>query len=158
MGEKNIFETAAKQLGKKKPPKKVAESTPPSSIPVENPQKSPPNFEKFKNNQDPETAEMMQKIKEMKQDLQNKIDFIQKKGGMLGQNFQNYINNPKNFNDIQWQEIQKAKQMLGDKIWKAIGAPIEQETDAPPSAPPVPHSGSRKAKTLGVRKKWIPIK
>lgn len=176
--EKNIFEAATKQFNKKKLDKsksleKAEKTSEQSSLPNSSepsppsppPPPPPPRQVKKKTNLvvDPETREMLEQIRQMKQDLQNKLELIQKKGGALGYGFKQFTQNKKNFTPEQWEDIQKAKRLLGDKIWNAIGKPappsLEQsqaDSTTPSISPPVP--GDRKGKTLGARKKWIPMR
>jgi hypothetical protein len=138
--EKNIFETAANRLSKKKQEPKVAK---------------PKSIHPFKHNKDPETEEMLKKMKDMKEDLKNKIDLIKNKNSAEAKQFKKMLENPSNFSKKEWNDIQKAKKLLGDKIWQAIGKP-ETPEEGLQSSPSNPMN--RKAKTLGSRKKWIPMR
>jgi hypothetical protein len=146
--DKNIFETAGK-LGKEQPPER--EAPPPKQAPL-------PDASRYR---DPEVDEMMKKIKEMKEDLQSQIESISKKSGLSYDKIRKMIENPKNFSPAAWERMQKNQQILGDKIWGALGK--RQAQHSSPSQEEQPQqrenkAGSRKAKTLGARKKWIPIK
>ena len=139
----NIFEAAAKKLARKKallsPSQEKAQSTPPQ----------PP-----KKHRDPEIREMMKKIDDMKQDLLKKMEYLQRTGGLTYEQVRAYMENPKNFTKTEWDKLQQTKNELGDKVWNALGEELK------PKAEHVRENveGERKGKTLGARKRWIPVK
>jgi|688.fasta_scaffold16531_13 hypothetical protein len=136
MEDKNIFETAAKKLGRQK---KSTKSTP---APIQ----------KKKRHSDPEIASMLQKIDDMKLDLQKKLDYIKNRMGWSNDQIQQFMNNPKNFPPKEWERIQQTKNALGDKVWAAIGLELKPKPRTRENI-----AGERKGKTLGARKKWIPM-
>jgi hypothetical protein len=136
-GEKNIFETAAKQLGRKKAGSDSSK------------QKSHPKT----SYKDPETQEMLKKIKDMKENLQNKVDVIKSKTGPKAEYFKKILENKYSLSPKERSEIELAKKVLGDKVWKSLGKSKSDEAAPAPTSP-----NKRKAKTLGIRKKWIPMR
>lgn len=137
--DKNIFETASKKL------KKHAKANS-SQVPS-------PKETKEKVHRDPEIAAMLKQIKDMKDDLQNKLDHIKNAAGWTNEDMQAYMNEPKNFSPKEWEKIEQSKNALGDKVWAAIGLELKPKPRTRENV-----AGERKGKTLGARKKWIPMK
>lgn len=141
--DKNIFEAVASQLGSKK-----KEANP--SKKKESPRKNPSPAATYK---DPETQEMLQKIKEMGDDLKNKLDNIKSKTGPAAEHFKKLLSNEYILSPKEFDEIELAKKLLETKVWESVGKPsLDEKSQAPAPAT------DRKAKTLGARKKWIPMK
>lgn len=135
--EKNIFETASHLLGKKKEPK--AKKTPPPAP--------------RRGHIDRETQEMMDKIKEMQEDLKAKFDYVEQKSELLGPNVTKYLQE-KNLTPAEVSFLEKAKSLLSDQLQNAVGLPPKGAIEASAPSPPT----KRKGKTLGARKKWMPVK
>lgn len=131
----NIFDTAAKKLSRGK--KRIPASARPAKEP--------------KPYRDPETQEMLQRIKEMKDDLDSKIEEIKNQTGPAAEHFKKLLTNQVELSPQEWDDIQLAKKLLGDKLWDSMN-----QVKEPPKAPPTP--SNRKGKTLGARKKWIPMR
>ncbi len=145
--DKNIFETASKQLGQggqKQEPKK--QKGPRSQRASPAPQAG---------YRDPEIAAMMKQVQDMKQDLQNKVESISKKSGLSYDDLKKAID-PKNFKPADLEVLKQKQEALKAKVMGAIGTPIASSGAAPKKRENV--AGERKAKTLGVRKKWIPMR
>lgn len=137
----NIFEAAAKKLARKKGktenvPKKLVQAAP---TPIQ---------------RDPEIREMLKKIDDMKQDLLNKMEYIYRTSGLTYDQVRRYMENPKNFSKKDWEKLQRTKEELGEKVWNALG----QELKPKAARERENVAGERKAKTLGARKRWIPMK
>lgn len=138
--DKNIFETAAKKLGRKdKKPE-----------PKEKKNVEPPPTRAYR---DPQVDAMMQQIREMNQDLKSQMESISKKTGLSYDELKKLVDNPKNFSPADWAFLQKNKQLLGDKVWGVVGIPNKPKAKQRENV-----AGERKAKTLGARKKWIPMR
>lgn len=144
--DKNIFETAASQLGKK--------SIKNTNIPAPTPSasaKTPPQPNQ-------ETTEMLAKIAEMKQDLQSKVQYIESKCEEKGQ-----LDIKRKLSPTELNAIEKSKELLESKVWKSVGLPQtlslpvntanSAQTETVQKGPT-----NRKGKTLGARKKWLPIR
>lgn len=136
--DQNIFETASKKLGGIKSKKKLPIH---SSVPQK------------KEHRDPEIAAMLKQIDDMKQDLERKFEVIRNKMGWSAEDVHEYLNNPKNFPPKEWEKIQQTKKALGDKVWAAIGTHLKPKPKTRENI-----AGERKGKTLGGRKKWIPMR
>lgn len=151
---KNIFEAVTRHLTPKKPETPKNKSNPkPTKL-------APPHHDTMAA-KDPELVAMMQKMREMKQDLQHKVDILVKRSGMKPDVLKKFMEDPKNFSKAEWEQIKNAKEVLGEQVWSSIGRPIDKKASTPtlsqpdPAAPPKPKD--RKSKTLGARKKWIPM-
>lgn len=134
--DKNIFDTASKKLGSKKKKGSAARPTPKKPV-----------------HRDPEIAAMLKQIDEMQNDLQNKFDHIKSQAGLTTEDIQDFMNNPKNFTPKQWEQIEQTKNELGNKVWAAIGLELKPKPRTRENI-----AGERKGKTLGGRKKWIPMR
>ena len=97
---------------------------------------------------------MMDKIIEMQEDLKAKFDYVERKSALLGPNIAKYLQE-KNLTPAEVRYLENAKSLLGIKVRKAVGVPPRGAAEAA-STPPTPTK--RKGKTLGARKKWMPVK
>ncbi len=143
--EKSIFDEASSQYGKKNKENKQARGVESKS------EVSAPN-----RYQERETQEIMDKIKQMQEDLQSKVQYIESKSELLGPQLANYLKRNKPLTSEELKFIEKSRGLLGEKIWNLLRGPDKSST-APPPASPIPPS-NRKHKTLGGRKKWMPVK
>lgn len=139
--EGNIFGFAGKQPEKgKKKPHELPSTTPPKSLP-------------FKGSTgDPEIDRMLNRLREMDQDLQNKMQRICELTGMTKNEIQRFIENPNNFTDAQWRKAQLDKEKLEQKIYAAIGMEAKKRVQKKKK---LKLAKERKGKTLGGRKGWI---
>ena len=152
--DKNIFETAAKKLGKNKgkqpsgpvPLKPVADKdpTPTPNRPII------PSLPR-----DPQTQAMLNKIRTMQADLQQRFELLYKTAKMSAEEFKAYLANPKNFSKKDWEFVQKNKNILEVKVWDTVGTELKPSTSGRKREN---LDQERKGKTLGARKKWIPMK
>lgn len=139
----NMFEAAAKKKGSKK--KEESKSSPKKKNAAE------PAKRKYK---DPEIDEMMRKIHDMRHDLLTKLEYIRYKAGLNFDDLQRFMDNPKNFTPAEWEKMQQTKMNIGEKAWAAIGVDLKEKAAQAKMVKP----GDRKHKTLGARKKWIPVR
>jgi|GEM_PF-3378239 len=152
--EKSLFETAAETLGSKKK-KNKASAGPRQPVPDRDVTKRKETIIP-KLPQDRETKEMLAKIRTMQSDLQSRFDLLYQKSGKTPEQLMDYLNNPKNFPKKDWEFIQKNKQILENRVWDVVGEELK----------PVPNKirtranldDERKGKTLGARKKWLPMR
>lgn len=157
--EKSLFETAAETLGSKK--KKKGKGSPPSEGPrrpvadVDPPKKGASPIQKLP--QDPEIREMMGKIRTMQTDLQSRFDKLYHDTGMDADQLKTFMGEPKNFLPKDWEFLQQNKKILEDKVWDAVG---EELKPSPQKAirTRANIADERKGKTLGSRKKWLPMR
>lgn len=157
--EKSLFETAAETLGKKKGKGKASPS------PTEGPRQPVPDKDVTKRRenpipkvpQDPEIREMLGKIKAMQSDLQARFNLLYQETGMDAERLKTFMDNPKNFLPKDWEYLQQNKQLLEEKVWTAVGEELRPTPDKKIRTRANP-ADERKGKTLGSRKKWLPMK
>ncbi len=139
--DKNIFDTATKKLTSKKLENSLSEK------PYKNIKKGQSS------KKDPEVVEMLEKIETMKQDLRDKMEAIKVKSGWSEEKIQQILDNPQHLSNKQLLSNQQNEQVLEGKIWAALGNELK-----PKKAKPTNLQSERLGKTLGSRKKWIPMK
>jgi len=94
---------------------------------------------------------MMRQIREMNQDLQSQMESVSKKSGLSYDELQRLVQ--KNVGPADLELLKKSMDELGDKIKGAVGTPNQPKPKQRENL-----AGERKAKTLGARKKWIPMR
>lgn len=143
----NIFEEASKRLGgsgKQKPLKKKVSESPSSA-----------NAAPLAPLSDTDVKSMLERMHFMNKDLENKLESVYTKTGMPKEEIHNFLENPNNFSSTVWNKIQEDMTSLEQKVWAAVGkhmkkSMLKKKTDK--------KSKERKGKTLGARKKWIPVR
>jgi uncharacterized protein YoxC len=128
--EKNIFETASGMFAKKNKSSHSKSST----------VKVVPQGRTL----DKETLEMLDKIQFMQKDLKAKMDYIEQQSAVLKK---------QKLSPEELKYIENSKELLENKIWSAIGKSSTQVEEANQN-----NTLKRKAKTLGARKKWLPMR
>ncbi|NGX43674.1 MAG: hypothetical protein K940chlam7_01974 [Chlamydiae bacterium] len=141
----NIFDEAAKRLGKKKKKK-----TTPSAAPLTDAETPTP--EPAITIEDEEAKEMLRKIHEMEDDLDSKMDHISQLSGMTKKEMHKFIENPNNFSSEKWGKAQKDKEALEKKIFGAIGIKAKNKILKKKKKK---ITKGRRGKTLGARKGWM---
>ncbi|PJD96127.1 MAG: hypothetical protein CK425_06910 [Parachlamydia sp.] len=114
------------------------------------------NFEK-KSYSDSEMTQMLEKINKMRRDLEKKLEDLHDQSGLTKEQLQAYLDNPQNVGTPQWQKIQQRREELSEKLYGMIGAE-ERIRAAKKNQEVEKNTKARKSKTLGNRKKWIPIR
>jgi hypothetical protein len=145
--DKNIFETVTRTLSKKKAAKSLAKSS------------SQPKEASVFNKVDNETQQMLNEAKQMHDDLEDKINYIKKNGGVVGKKLQDQEEGKLFLRPDQWEAIQQAQTLLGQKLGGFLKSSQIVSTEiSPPASSQRNIFNTRKGKTLGNRKKWIPVK
>lgn len=120
---------------------------------------------------------MLERMDEMRKDIDLKLENLMKPNGLTKERLQEYLNNPQNFTNEQWQFLQEKNQELSKKIWTTVEtvepivsiaeeaqpkleprtSPQSLKTDATSTGPAsaTPMQG-RKGKFVGSRRHWIP--
>ena len=142
----NISDEAARGLHKKKKKKKKHFSSAKTR-----PDAGPPPQPKIIST-DPEVISMLEKIKEMGNDLDDKMGHIFELSGMSKKEGLEFIENPNNFTPEQWQKAQAQKDELIDKFFKPLGMTAKKKFLEKKKK--ILAKG-RRGKTLGSRKGWI---
>jgi hypothetical protein len=146
--EFNIFKAAGNFIGKKKKKKSSSLSESPASGQHEiAPVTIAPSAY-----QDLGLEDMLKRLRHMDTDLQKKMQRICELSGMTKKEVERYVENPNNFNESQWQKMQKQKEQLEEQIFTVIGIKAKKRMLKKKKMKIV--KGHR-GKTLGGRKGWI---
>lgn len=138
----NIFDEAGKRFS---PPKK-SYAVPPAS---------PALPEAGAKLTDEQIAEMFERARRMKEEIESKLQEVYDKTGMTRKQVQNYMQNPKNFTVQEWQNIQIGRQDWEGRLYNLIGQEYKAKRE---KVVQDQNSKERKGKTLGARKNWIPMR
>lgn len=101
---------------------------------------------------DTEIDNMLKKLRDMDDDLQNRMDKIAELSGMSPKEVKRFIENPDNFPPEEWSRMQRKKDDLEKQIYSGIG--IEYQKRVMKKKKKKMQKG-RRGKTLGARKGWI---
>lgn len=109
-----------------------------------------------KQNRTEKVLKNLERIMKMRDDLAVKLDEIFKKANITPEILENFLNNPDNFTKEQWQNIQKQKELYKLKLSGLVSkkAIAKHKENLKKKAA----GGERSRKTLGGRKKWIPMR
>lgn len=103
----------------------------------------------------PEIESMLKKIRTMKVDLNTKLQLLYERGKRMGVDVDSIMGNPANFTPAQWAAMQRETEKLSEKIdevlFPILGPKKKTKTTAALTK-------ERKGKTLGSRKKWMPVR
>ncbi len=103
----------------------------------------------------PEIEAMLKKIRGMKTDLSTKLQLLYERGKRMGIDVEGIMGNPVNFTPAQWATIQRDKEMLSNKIDEVLFPILGPKKKTKSTAV---LTKERKGKTLGSRKKWMPMR
>lgn len=149
MSEKeNIFDTAAKTLGKNK--KKNVNGKPKAKAPTVTP------YVKV----DPELEMMLNRMHEIQDDLKAKLRSMYKQHGLTEEQVMNFLNNPKNLTPQEVEELKKAQELLKTQSSLSVLSSEQEQTKRlyKKAKKPEELKRERKGKTLGARKQWMPVR
>ncbi len=104
---------------------------------------------------EPEMKEIFGKIDNMRQEIVTKMENVFQKGGISQDELGEYLHNPDNFSDQEWKFVSGRRDEIMNDLWKLVGKNTK-EVHKKKKKKKV--SGERKRKTLGSRKKWIPMR
>jgi len=145
----NIFDEAGKQ-GKGLPSKKKEEAA--SSSPAVKPEKSKNIIVSLT---DSEIQEMFDRMLEMRRDLDKKTDELKNAISLSQQDVVKFFSNSKNFTPQEWSIIQQSRSDLEKRVWAVVGKDPKKVREKQLEEK---DTKSRKGKTLGSRRNWIPIR
>ena len=101
---------------------------------------------------DTEMDKMLNKLRNMDDDLQKRMEKVAELSGMSPNEVKRFIENPDNFPPEEWSRMQRQKDDLENKIYSGIG--IEYQKRVMKKKKKKIQKG-RQGKTLGARKGWI---
>ena len=141
----NIFEEAAR-FGKPKEPITKMTQVPSSSS-------------SSSDLSDVDLEKMMQKASQMKKEIDKNIADSLAQAGVDIKRLHDFVGNPNNFTQEQWQRFEQKKKQVEAKLKQLIKGDIALQDLKLAAAEPQPKSAGRKAQSLGAKKKnWMPIK
>lgn len=107
---------------------------------------------------DPELENLFSRGKSMRQEITKKLEVLHDKLGMNANEIKNYLENPENFDSKEWELLQRDREKLGQQLLLRTGIPNKKEKQAKEVIKEDANlSKSRKGKTLGSRRKWLPM-
>lgn len=101
---------------------------------------------------DTDVEKMLKKLRDMDDDLQNRMDKIAELSGMSPKEVKRFIENPDNFPPEEWSRMQRKRDALEKKIYAGIGVEYQKRVIKKKKRK---IAKGRKGKTLGARKGWI---
>lgn len=104
---------------------------------------------------DLEINTMLNKIYQMKDSIQTQLCEAYETGGISSSQIKNFLNNPNNFPPETWQKIQNQRDTLEKRIRDVLK--IYAKKTKAGHIIETGESKERKSKTLGARRKWIPM-
>lgn len=158
----NIFD-AAKKIAEKGTQKSSFPSRPSLASKPKSPAKPTPRPEPVKPAApvakepvlDPETEKIFEQMFKMRDELQNRLGDFYEKTGFSASEVEKFFNNPNNFTQEKWAKIQRDRSELEKKIYNVLGVEVKLQKQ---KVEKEQTSKERKAKSLGMRKNWIPIR
>jgi len=138
----NIFDPDFQRRASSKPAKKEPK---PKGIPLEKRRKTLM--------QDEEVKAMLDRIDAIKRDLREKVAILIEQHGYTPSTIKKYLNDPKNFTPEQWVSIQKQK----DEIAKVVGVAIDPLMRKQKKQIEKKQDDRAKNKSIGARKRWMPM-
>lgn len=106
---------------------------------------------------DPEINDMLNRMYQMREDIQTKLNDIYDKAGVSANQVKNFLDNPSNFPPDIWQRIQSQRDMFEKKISEVLSFYGKKKTKSHVGGAKGGISKERKSKTLGSRRNWIPM-
>lgn len=117
----------------------------------------------------PTIAAMLEKMNQMQQEIEDKIDEAVNKNGITRAQLNEYLNNPKNFTPEQFKFLKQSEEFISQRFWTAISktthmtrlnAPVKATAPTGTATASVttasPSTAKRgKVKSAGTRRKWI---
>lgn len=142
-------------MKRKKLKKKGIEKKPESENAKKPPSTKEPEKIEIYNGPDKEVRAMLMRIHEMKNDLEKKLTNIYEKAAISKIDIEEFLENSDNFTKKEWDRIQKNKEALIQNL-SLVFTPEDTVRRQPKSKEKL--TKERRGKTLGVRKKWIPVR
>lgn len=98
---------------------------------------------------------MIERMNEMRRDIDNKIEEVSKKHGISREQVMQYLSNPANFTPEQWAFLSGKQQAFFNNIQSNLGGAAELPAGKESSTTT---AENRKNKLAGSRRKWIPTR
>lgn len=111
-----------------------------------------------------EIYQMIDKMVKIHDEIERKLDDAFQKSGLTPKYIETYLSNPSNFNNAQWDSIQKKREQLLSQVGKKVNeaseslvSPIKAISKAEEKTTDKTEK-ERKTKMIGSRRNWIPIR
>lgn len=101
---------------------------------------------------DMDVEKMLKKLRDMDDDLQQRMDKIAELSGMSPREVKRFIENPDNFPPEEWSRMQRKRDDLEKQIYSGIGIEYQKQIMKKKKKK---IAKERRGKTLGARKGWI---
>lgn len=102
---------------------------------------------------DNEVKEMIDRIDTIKKELSEQVAVLIEKHGYTPNSIKKYLNDPRNFTPEQWLAIQKQK----EEIAKTVGVAIDPIMRKQKKLMEKKQDDRSKNKSIGARKRWMPM-
>lgn len=113
------------------------------------------NIPSIKKLLDPELESRFSEIEKIHNEIEKKLDDVYSQSTFSKKSITDYLDNPNNFNSLQWAQIEKRRQEFQDQIWSILG---KKQKDKAMKKSEGKLAKEGKGKTLGSRKKWMPMR
>jgi hypothetical protein len=149
----NVFGSSAKK--QKKKAEKDPSSPPTGSYPP------PPTTHRTRTSVkiptlNPEVTEMLNRMDSMRRELEDKVNEIVQKSGWSKDRVWGFLNKTKQFKQEQWEKMENEVNSFNLKVWTSLGWEWSVKT---PKHDVVQHvSQEKKARMIGGRRRWIPMR
>lgn len=101
-----------------------------------------------------EVMKMIEKYRKMHDQLDRQLDEVYQKSGFTPRQIQDYLANPNNFNEQEWERIQKKRQ----EFEKSFNVKKEGGLAKPLLNQQFKETKPRRTKNVGVRRNWIEVR
>lgn len=105
----------------------------------------------------PQTEALLERVQRLRRELENKLEEFYSKTGLKDSDIKVFLANSSNFSPSEWEFVKKYRAMLYAQFSQQTHYKIAEKKVAI-SDEPEGLSKIRKTKTLGSRKKWLPMK
>lgn len=111
-----------------------------------------------------ESMQMLKHMKEMHEEINGMMNVVLEKTGWSPKYLKTYLQNTSNFNDADWESLQQQRQELMNSIKtpKDLRDEEVRAKKAPTLRENAPHdpkiAKERRSKTVGARRKWLPMR
>ncbi len=137
---------------KPKPAPKPAAAPRPVSQPHPSAPPRPQPIERMKT---AEFRKAFKKIEQMHDELDKQLGETYQRSGLSLERIKSFLENPNNFNKIEWERVQKERLSRAERIWSIVG---EEAKTQMLKEVKKKSAEEKKGKFLGSRKKWIPMR
>lgn len=107
---------------------------------------------------DEELKKQLSLAKEKHKEIEQQLETFLMKSGLSKEMIKTFLDNPNNFTTAGWKILQSKRDNLTQKIWDHIGGEKSDEATLIKAKQKLKGASVQKGKTLGARKKWLPMR